>query len=78
MQSGDEENVRRIAYELWEKEGRPHGRHDQHWHEARHATTTPVPQAKSAQTRAPEAASPPDERVKPGKAKSGKPGKKKG
>jgi hypothetical protein len=77
MQSGDEEYVRRIAYELWEKEGRPHGRHDQHWHQARHATTTEVTQAHSGPPRSTsEAAAVPSE--KPGKAKSGKPGKKKG
>lgn len=77
MQSGDEENVRRIAYELWEKEGRPHGRHDHHWDQARHAATPPAAEAQPEQTHAPEVASAPAERAKPGKAKSGKQGKKK-
>ncbi|WP_236025170.1 DUF2934 domain-containing protein [Arenibaculum pallidiluteum] len=26
-----EERVRRRAYEIWEREGRPDGRHDEHW-----------------------------------------------
>ncbi len=31
----EEERLRRRAYELWEREGRPHGRHEHHWHLAR-------------------------------------------
>jgi hypothetical protein len=31
----DEERIRRRAHELWEKEGRPEGRHEQHWDQAR-------------------------------------------
>ncbi|MDB5597206.1 MAG: hypothetical protein JWM36_4167 [Hyphomicrobiales bacterium] len=77
MHSGDEENVRRLAYELWEKEGRPQGRHDHHWHEARQANSPPVTQAGSAQTPAPEEGPAPAERAKPVKAKSGKLAKKK-
>ena len=34
MQSGDNERVRQKAYELWEKEGRPEGKHEDHWHQA--------------------------------------------
>lgn len=26
--------TRRRAHELWESEGRPEGRHDDHWHQA--------------------------------------------
>jgi hypothetical protein len=26
--------IREEAYKLWEKEGQPHGRHDEHWAEA--------------------------------------------
>lgn len=29
-----EERVRAIAYALWEEEGRPDGRADEHWHRA--------------------------------------------
>jgi hypothetical protein len=35
MRSTD--RTRRIeqrAYEIWEREGRPHGKHDEHWHRA--------------------------------------------
>ena len=31
----DEDKVRRRAYEIWEREGRPEGRHDEHWSQAR-------------------------------------------
>jgi hypothetical protein len=31
----DEERVRRRAHEIWEREGRPEGRHDQHWQQAK-------------------------------------------
>jgi hypothetical protein len=27
--------IRRRAYEIWEREGRPHGREQDHWHQAR-------------------------------------------
>jgi hypothetical protein len=32
---GQEQQVRERAYRLWEEEGRPEGRADAHWHEAR-------------------------------------------
>jgi Protein of unknown function (DUF4058)/Protein of unknown function (DUF2934) len=28
------EEIARAAYHLWEQEGRPHGRHEEHWHKA--------------------------------------------
>jgi hypothetical protein len=28
------ERVRTRAYAIWEREGRPHGRHHEHWHQA--------------------------------------------
>ena len=31
-----EQRVRERAYQIWEAEGRPHGRHDQHWAQAIH------------------------------------------
>ena len=34
MESDKEELIRRRAYALWEKEGRPAGRHDDHWQRA--------------------------------------------
>jgi hypothetical protein len=35
MNQGDDENIRRKAYEIWEQEGRPEGRHEDHWRRAR-------------------------------------------
>ena len=29
-----EERIRAIAYAIWEEEGRPHGRHEEHWRKA--------------------------------------------
>jgi hypothetical protein len=29
------ERVRTRAYEIWEREGQPHGRHQDHWHQAK-------------------------------------------
>lgn len=34
MHQGDENDIRRKAYEIWESEGRPQGRHDDHWRQA--------------------------------------------
>jgi hypothetical protein len=31
----DEERIRRRAQEIWEREGRPEGRHEEHWARAR-------------------------------------------
>lgn len=30
----EEDQVRKRAYELWEQEGKPDGRHDEFWHQA--------------------------------------------
>ena len=35
MRSADRQRrVEQRAYEIWEREGRPHGKHDEHWHRA--------------------------------------------
>lgn len=31
----DEERIRRRAHEIWEREGRPQGRENEHWNQAR-------------------------------------------
>lgn len=31
----DEDEIRRRAYRIWEAEGRPEGRWEEHWHRAR-------------------------------------------
>jgi hypothetical protein len=34
MNKSREKLIQARAYELWEKEGRPHGAHERHWHQA--------------------------------------------
>jgi hypothetical protein len=31
----DEDRIRSRAYEIWEREGRPEGGHERHWHQAK-------------------------------------------
>ncbi|HEY8580194.1 MAG TPA: DUF2934 domain-containing protein [Beijerinckiaceae bacterium] len=49
----DEEARRRRAYEIWEREGRPHGRSEDHWREAGQDGAPPAagPHAKPELTR---------------------------
>lgn len=56
MRPHDEDRIRRHAYEIWEREGRPMGRHDEHWRmaeeelarEERRLDTQTVPAARVA------------------------------
>ena len=51
MDSDKTDHISRRAYEMWEAEGRPHGKHDEHWHAARReldGTTADAPSAGSA------------------------------
>ncbi|CAN5319092.1 hypothetical protein BH10PSE9_BH10PSE9_15230 [soil metagenome] len=32
--SSDDSQIAKRAYEIWEREGRPHGQHHDHWHKA--------------------------------------------
>ncbi len=34
MSDDRQERIRKRAHEIWESEGRPHGAHDRHWHQA--------------------------------------------
>ncbi len=34
MSTGQDDRVRRRAHEIWEQEGRPEGRHEEHWRRA--------------------------------------------
>lgn len=34
MQDDREERIRRRAHEIWEREGQPEGKHDEHWAQA--------------------------------------------
>ncbi|KHK90893.1 DUF2934 domain-containing protein [Novosphingobium malaysiense] len=62
-----DQRIRERAHALWEQEGRPHGRHDAHWDQARQeiegneakpaAKRPAAPKAKKSATKAP--ASPP-------------------
>jgi hypothetical protein len=47
MNSDMDEQIRARAYQIWEEEGRPHGRHDEHWRRA--AEELGVPAAPSAE-----------------------------
>lgn len=38
-----EDDVRNRAYNLWEQEGRPEGRHDEHWQQAERELKTVHP-----------------------------------
>ncbi len=40
---GDEDDIRRKAYDLWEEEGRPEGKHHEHWHKAQERLREPAP-----------------------------------
>ena len=48
LSSISQESISRRAYHLWEEAGRPHGRHEEHWHQAErdlqalHAKTSDV------------------------------------
>ena len=35
MTTEREEKIRQRAHQIWEREGRPHGHHEQHWEQAR-------------------------------------------
>ena len=35
MKMDFEQSIRERAYEIWEREGRVHGRHEAHWHSAK-------------------------------------------
>jgi hypothetical protein len=59
----DQDRERRIrvrAYEIWDAEGRPHGRHEQHWREAEqeiaHAENATEPAGRIDPDRAADAA----------------------
>lgn len=37
---GEDEQVRKRAYELWEQEGKPEDRHEEFWHQAQAEITS--------------------------------------
>ena len=48
MSDDRERKVRERAYALWESEGRPSGRHDEHWYRAGNEVDTDPPSAADA------------------------------
>ena len=59
----DEQQIRQRAYEIWEQEGRPGGREDEHWAQARReieaeglapAATAEAPEDSSSTVTAPD------------------------
>lgn len=42
-----EQTVRERAYGIWEREGRVHGRHEEHWHAAKLELSVAAPDASS-------------------------------
>jgi hypothetical protein len=63
-----EQNIRERAYAIWERQGRLHGRHDEHWHAAKLELTGAVRDASSIAVQAPDAA-PPSPAEKPKKSR---------
>ena len=66
-----EERIHRRAYEIWEREGRPHGRDSEHWQRAREEILTALPPAERADATAQVPEEPPA-RLAKGAAKAGK------
>ena len=42
-----DDRIAKRAYEIWEGEGRPHGRHPEHWQKAMAELATPKPATAS-------------------------------
>lgn len=38
----NDDNIRKRAHQLWEEEGQPHGRHEDHWKRAQEELDIPV------------------------------------
>jgi hypothetical protein len=75
MTSDRDEQIRKRAHAIWEKEGRPSGAHDKHWQQAESeiAKAAKKPPAASAKPKAavkPKAAAKPKVAAKPKPAKT--------
>jgi hypothetical protein len=76
MQSDRHARIKDRAYHIWVSEGRPHGKHDEHWHRAEREVAeeegrTAKPAAARRATRS--TAAPPAEAGTPAKAPPKKP-----
>ncbi|WP_216599887.1 DUF2934 domain-containing protein [Sphingomonas sp. AP4-R1] len=49
--SKQDQKIRERAYQIWEAEGRPHGRHEQHWQDALREIATTAGDAVASVTR---------------------------
>lgn len=56
-----EERIRRRAYEIWEREGRPDGRDADHWRQAREEVLSDMPATQRTETEARVPETPPAE-----------------
>lgn len=69
MSDDREHKVRERAYALWETEGRPSGRHEDHWHRANSEfAEAPAENTTQAEAAPPAAAKPKQPRRKPAAA----------
>lgn len=46
MTDDRQERIRQRAHEIWEREGRPHGAHERHWHQAANEIEAEVSKGK--------------------------------
>lgn len=68
MNDDREHQVRQRAYALWESEGRPEGRHEEHWHRAHGESAQDAPDA-AEEASAPQAAAAPETKPKAARRK---------
>ena len=48
MSIDQEQQIRERAYQIWEREGRVHGRHEEHWYSAKLELTSTAPDLRPA------------------------------
>ncbi|MEZ0496483.1 DUF2934 domain-containing protein [Sphingomonas sp. IW22] len=71
-QQDRETRVRERAYQLWEGEGRPAGRHDDHWHDAAREIDGDETVSSEDQVQKPAEAAPPAETKRARAPRAGK------
>ncbi|HVC51475.1 MAG TPA: DUF2934 domain-containing protein [Stellaceae bacterium] len=76
-----EVRVRARAYAIWEAEGQPHGRHEDHWHRAAReitgedAASAPRPRRATSAKAAPQPSSPQAKKPSPARPAAAAPSK---
>ncbi len=58
MHSDPEQTIRERAYQIWEREGRIHGRDQEHWHSARLELAQPLEEKAAIAVKASKSAAP--------------------